>query len=234
MTGRPLVIAHRTCQLDAPENSLAGIAAAVDADAVEFDVRRTRDGVAVLFHDRLAWRIGRLPFPVLLVGSPGLGTRMGRHHPGGLVTLAEALAACPPGLRPALDVKDSRALPLVIAALRAADRLDALVWCHDAAAVRRVTTALPGTETALLRNTRGEPSTLRYLAAAAAAGATAVSIHQRAVTPTVVAAAERLGVRPYAWVVTEDGHQAVLDAGVHGVTTDWPTTARALIDARWG
>ncbi|MDH3707216.1 MAG: glycerophosphodiester phosphodiesterase, partial [Acidimicrobiia bacterium] len=46
---RPTVIAHRTCPLDGPENSLAGIATAreLGADLVEIDVRRTADGVPV-------------------------------------------------------------------------------------------------------------------------------------------------------------------------------------------
>lgn len=53
---RPLVIAHRTCPRDAPENSLEGIARATElgADVVEVDVRRTADGVPVLVHDRPA------------------------------------------------------------------------------------------------------------------------------------------------------------------------------------
>ncbi len=216
---QPLVIAHRTCMLEAPENSLAGIAAAAasGADAVEVDVRRSRDGVAVLFHDRLAWRLSRRPLPVALLRA------------GGMVTLAEALAACPPTLRPALDVKSPSATALVIEAIRASGRTDALFWCRRADAIAAVRSALPEVETALLRNTRGEKDTMRYLADAAAAGASAVSIHQHAVSAAVVAQAKRVGVRPYAWVVTEDSHERVLEAGVDGVTTDWPRTALRLL-----
>lgn len=228
----PLVIAHRACPLDAAENSLAGLAAAAasGADAVEVDVRLTRDRVPVLFHDRLGWRLARSSLPIALTGSARLATAV-RRHPGGLVTLSEALAACPRALRPALDVKSPRAIPLVIEALRDADRLDALVWCRDPVVLRLVRQHLPEVETALLRNTRGERATLEYIQAAAAARAGAVSIHQRAVTPTAVRAAQRLGLRAYAWVVNESGHEAVLATGVDGVVTDWPRTARALVDA---
>ncbi|MGQ0625123.1 MAG: glycerophosphodiester phosphodiesterase [Sporichthyaceae bacterium] len=233
MNGRPLVIAHRTCMRDAPENSLAGIAlaAAAGADAVEVDVRRTRDGVAVLFHDRLAWRLARRLWPVWAMRSSALGAALERRHPGGLVTLDAALAACPAALRPALDVKAARAIPLVIAAINSSGRRDALVWCHSARAVARVRAHLPGVATALLRNTRGPRSTMRYLAAAARAEAGAVSLHQRAVSAEVVARARGLGVLPYAWVVTAEGHGAVLGAGVDAVTTDWPQIARALLDS---
>jgi len=48
-----VVIVHRGASAFAPENSLAAYAAAMDygADGCEVDVRRTRDGVLVLFHD---------------------------------------------------------------------------------------------------------------------------------------------------------------------------------------
>ena len=55
-TGRryPLVIAHRGASEEEPEHTLAAYrrAAAIGADAVECDVRMTRDGVLVCVHDR--------------------------------------------------------------------------------------------------------------------------------------------------------------------------------------
>lgn len=56
---RPIVIAHRGDTRHAPENSLASIRAAKQngADFAEIDVRLTKDGIPVVFHDR---RTGRL------------------------------------------------------------------------------------------------------------------------------------------------------------------------------
>ncbi len=53
MTG-PEVVAHRGATAEAPEHTLAAYrqAAAIGADAVECDVRMTRDGVLVCVHDR--------------------------------------------------------------------------------------------------------------------------------------------------------------------------------------
>jgi len=50
---RPIVVAHRGASVEQPENTLAAFEAAIDAgaDAVEFDVRLTRDGSAVVMHD---------------------------------------------------------------------------------------------------------------------------------------------------------------------------------------
>lgn len=50
---KPLVISHRTHCAGAPENSMAGIRAAVKlgVDKIELDVQRTRDGQLILMHD---------------------------------------------------------------------------------------------------------------------------------------------------------------------------------------
>jgi len=51
---RPILIAHRGYPLRAPENTLASVAAAIDAGAshVEIDIQLSADQVPVLFHDR--------------------------------------------------------------------------------------------------------------------------------------------------------------------------------------
>jgi glycerophosphoryl diester phosphodiesterase len=50
---KPLVVAHRGASLEQPENTIEAFEAAIDAgaDAVEFDVRMTADGHAVVMHD---------------------------------------------------------------------------------------------------------------------------------------------------------------------------------------
>jgi glycerophosphoryl diester phosphodiesterase len=50
---RPMVVAHRGSSIEQPENTIAAFDAAIDAgaDAVEFDVRMTADGHAVVMHD---------------------------------------------------------------------------------------------------------------------------------------------------------------------------------------
>ena len=51
--GRPLILGHRGAPMEAAENTLASFqrALAEGADGVELDVRRTADGVLVVFHD---------------------------------------------------------------------------------------------------------------------------------------------------------------------------------------
>lgn len=62
----PIVIVHRGASAFAPENTLEAYAAAMDygADGCEIDIRRTADGVLVMFHDdgldRMTDAVGRI------------------------------------------------------------------------------------------------------------------------------------------------------------------------------
>jgi glycerophosphoryl diester phosphodiesterase len=51
--GSPIIVAHRGASAERPENTMTAFERAVEvgADAVEFDVRITADGVAVILHD---------------------------------------------------------------------------------------------------------------------------------------------------------------------------------------
>ncbi|MDX1594514.1 MAG: glycerophosphodiester phosphodiesterase family protein [Gammaproteobacteria bacterium] len=98
----PELIAHRGYPARYPENTLPGLAAALDAGArwLEFDVQLTLDRVPVLLHDatlqRTAGRAGdalALPAAALARVAVGETARLGPAHAGVTVpTLAEALA----------------------------------------------------------------------------------------------------------------------------------------------
>jgi glycerophosphoryl diester phosphodiesterase len=97
----PLVVAHRGASRDLPENTLAAFEAAIaaGADAVEFDVRMSRDGHAIVMHDASVHRttggeglvrdLTLAELKRLRVGSV-LGRPAG--EPAGIPTLVETLA----------------------------------------------------------------------------------------------------------------------------------------------
>ena len=215
-----------------------GIAAGVDAgaDYVEIDVRRAADGVPLLLHDPLLARTAWLPLPVRRVPS-SVATRLplrGARGSARVPTLAAALAAVAPTRTGfAVDVKDAGAMPAVVDAARTAELLDRmLLWSQHGAAVADAVRLAPGNEVALLRDTVTAGSTARYLGDTVDAGAHAVSLHQNAATPDIVAEAHGLGLRVYCWAKTVGRIAGVLDAGVDGIVTDWPAEARAAIAGR--
>ena len=149
------IVAHRTCPLDAPENSIQGIrkAAELGADAVEIDVRPSLDGVPFLMHDWSPRRTTGLPGPVRIFPSfllRRLRLRRGSEPPP---TLDEALAALPETLSIAIEVKDSAASAATLRAVRR-HGLDSrvLFWSYREQAVRYFAREAPEIETSLLRD----------------------------------------------------------------------------------
>ncbi|HEV8130122.1 MAG TPA: glycerophosphodiester phosphodiesterase [Acidobacteriota bacterium] len=80
-----LVLSHRGCHVDVPENTLEAFdqAIAMGVDGIETDVRLSADGLPILFHDRVA-PDGR---QVATISRDGLSQLVGYSVP----TLEEAL-----------------------------------------------------------------------------------------------------------------------------------------------
>ena len=62
----PMILGHRGASALAPENTLAAFSRAISdgADGIEFDVRLSRDGMAVVIHDASLKRTGLIDRPV--------------------------------------------------------------------------------------------------------------------------------------------------------------------------
>ena len=101
------VIAHRTCPLDAPENSLRGmeVAAQMGADGVEIDLRLSLDQQPFLMHDWSMRRTAGFLLPVELTPSPLVRRFRLRGSSESVPTLADALDSLAPALSLAVDVK---------------------------------------------------------------------------------------------------------------------------------
>lgn len=229
----PVIIAHRTSPYDAPENSLEGIRRSVDlgADYVEIDVRRTRDGVPVLLHDALLLRTTRRPWPVSWATAAGL--RRSRLRGGGeaVPTLADAVAALPPGAGFAVDTKDPGAAEAVVDELRRQGRLaDCLLWAQSERAVRWYATHAgdEAAEVALLRDAFDPEGIDRFLADAVAFGATAISAHQSTVDEAFIDRAHREGLRVHCWFQDQATQRRLAALPLDGIVTDWPVEARQL------
>jgi len=251
----PWLVAHRGGSLLAPENTLAAVdrAAALGADAIETDVRLTRDGAVVLFHDqdtsRLLGTAGTVEERSLAelqrLDAGACFTPDGASFPcrgRGLAvpTLAEALERHP-GMRFNVDAKSedpelARALAEVVAAARAEDRV-CLGSFLDAQA-ERLGALLP-------RCARFLPQQAAAChVAAARAGAPANSCpggydladlpHRLGqvvvVDAAVVAHFHGLGIPVHVWTVDEEAEmRELLTLGVDGIVTDRPDVLRRVL-----
>jgi glycerophosphoryl diester phosphodiesterase len=227
-----LVVAHRTLPLDHPENSLAGIVGAAEAgaNAVEVDVRLTRDGVGVLMHDPWPWRTARSLLPIRWRKVRSFDRLKVKADGSRPPRFAAAIDALPEGLKVAVDVKDGRSMAAAIEVLEDHGRLsDALLWSSHRDAVRVAAERAPAIERAWLQNTKTPDAAADYCRAAAELGAKAVSVMDISLTPEVVATGHDLGLVVYSWVRTLEVQDAVIAAGPDGIVTDWVREARASI-----
>ncbi|WP_329334129.1 glycerophosphodiester phosphodiesterase [Streptomyces sp. NBC_00663] len=142
-------VAHRGDPYRVRENTLDSLRSALDlgADAVEVDVRLTRDGVPVLLHDATLKRLWEHDRPLLSLSSD----EVRGLTDGGVPTLAEALAAAD-GARLMLDLPgtpDVRAARRVVDVVREAGAEDRVYYCAGAPAMLAVRAADPAAEIAL-------------------------------------------------------------------------------------
>ena len=228
------VIAHRTCPLDAPENSREGVAfaATAGADVVEIDLRLSRDGVPVLSHD--PWTFRTTWWPLVVGWTPARWlTRLGlRDSTETLPAFADILAVLPAGVDLALDVKDGRSMGAAIDGAEAAGMLDRTrLWSSHPEAVSVALRRAPDRERAWLQNTETEDAALAYLRRAGEVGATAVSVMDVSLTREVVRAGHDLGLRVNSWVRTLAVQDRVLACEPDAVVTDWVAEARSRIAA---
>lgn len=245
----PWLIAHRGGSRLAPENTLPAfdLAARLGADCIETDVRRTRDGAVVIFHDddtaRLTGEGGAIEDRTLaevqaldagFAFTPDGGATFPWRGRGVRVpTLAEALARHP-AMRFNVDAKGeepalAEALVAVVRAAGAVARVG-LGSFHDAQG-ERLRALLPEAAHFLSQG----PATQHVMIAragappeSAPAGWDHASLpHRLGDMPVVDEALVRhlhaLGLPVHVWTVDEEADmRALLALGVDGIVTDRP------------
>ena len=227
------IIGHRGCPPLAPENSLAGIRAAADqgADGVEIDVRRTVDGVPVVFHDWSLRRRTGLPGPVRIY--PAFLLRRMRLRPSAerIPLFSEALDCLPDGMFLAVDLKDVRAAKAVLRLIKVRGMESrALLWSKEDRAVVYFVREAAGIEVSLLRDAIDPEGQRRFLEDADRLGARGISADWRAVNPQFVGGAHERGLRVYSLSHDLDSVAKKVAAGLDGVVTDQPRRVRAILE----
>ncbi|MDA0271531.1 MAG: glycerophosphodiester phosphodiesterase [Chloroflexi bacterium] len=237
----PLVISHRTQMGSMPENTLAGIDAALadGVDGIEIDVRATREGVPVLVHDADFARVAGDPREVASLSLDELGgVRITSAFPNveaqPVPLLAEALAHIDGRAILVIEVKQRGVEEAVARAVRDADAAGwCWIWAFDPAVGRACRKALPEVPVGL----NVAPGTLeRYgepgdpVALCVRAGFAAISMAHPLVSAASVREAHRRGLGVYSWTVDADGDiERVWRAGVDAICSNYPTRVDAVI-----
>ncbi|AYN39155.1 glycerophosphodiester phosphodiesterase [Streptomyces dangxiongensis] len=150
-------VAHRGDPYRFRENTTDSLRSALDlgADAVEIDVRLTRDGVPVLLHDDTLQRLWGVERPLRSLSAEEVRGLTA----GGVPTLAEALAATGDS-RVLVDLcgrVDRRTVERVLDAVRQSGARDRVYYCAGAEAMLAVRAADPAAEIALTWTSSAPP-----------------------------------------------------------------------------
>ncbi|MEU6481548.1 glycerophosphodiester phosphodiesterase [Streptomyces sp. NPDC047017] len=142
-------VAHRGDPYRFRENTLDSLRSALarGADAVEIDVRLTRDGVPVLLHDESLKRLWAHDRPLRALSAAEVRGLTG----GGVPTLVDALAATDGG-RVMIDLPGGpgrRAVERIVGTVRECGARDRVYYCAGAEAMLAVRAADPSAEIAL-------------------------------------------------------------------------------------
>ncbi|HVT66122.1 MAG TPA: glycerophosphodiester phosphodiesterase [Trebonia sp.] len=231
---RPMVAAHRGVAAGAAENTIAAFTNAIDAgaDMVEFDVRRTRDGELVAFHDPSVGGV-----PVGRLTRDEIEAAAGVRPP----LLAEVLRTCAGRIRLDVELKEDGYVADVMAALRAgSDPAQMVVTSFLPAVAAQAKDAFPEVRTGLLVGEGGPltdlPARLREVypvAVARRVRADYLAPHYRLARFGVVRRAAGAGLPCLLWTVNSPGliRRYAADPRVAAIITDVAAQAVSIVRA---
>jgi glycerophosphoryl diester phosphodiesterase len=226
-----LIAAHRGACRQESQNSIAAFDAAKDlgADMIEYDVRRTGDGVYIVAHDE-TWQ-GELISDMRysdLRDAPVL-QRQGRITGGKKPERAEDVMKRYKGaMLQDIEVKEAgTGLEVVEMALRHLDVTDFVVTSFHDQVIADIKQRYPQVKAGLLVNAPG-----RIFERAQAVNADYLCPRETLCTRRVTARAVRLGMPLMVWTVNRDARisRFVDDPAVHTVITDVPGRALQIRD----
>lgn len=240
-----LNIAHRGASGHAPENTLAAFALAreMGADAIETDLRLTRDGVVVAMHDSDLQRTtgagglvaGMTAAELRELDAAARWQGAARFPKQAIPTLGQVLQiAREKSLRCYLEIKatrDGATERAVAEALRTGGAARHAVISFDEEVLRRMRQIEPALTIGLLTETHGAEGLDR----AEALGARQFLPREDCVTEELVAAAQERQFSVIVWTVDEPARMlALIKMGVAGIITNYPDRLARILKAERG
>jgi glycerophosphoryl diester phosphodiesterase len=242
----PIAMAHRGfTAFRLPMNSMGAFreAAKLGFRYVETDVRATRDGVAVILHDRslpptsgVSGPIDQLVWPEVRTGDIGAGES---------VPPLEELLVALPDMRVNIDIKDASAVEPTVEVIERLGAHDRVLVTSFSDRRRRRALRLLSKRVASSAGTAVVPALLAAKTPATRAFAWRI-LHDSdclqlpprmgrltVITPGLVRAVHASGRQVHAWTVDDPAAMhALLDLGVDGIITDRADLLRDVLIAR--
>jgi glycerophosphoryl diester phosphodiesterase len=229
---RAMVAAHRGVAAGGAENTIEAFTNAINvgADMIEFDVRRTRDGELIAFHDA---SVGDVPVSGLTRDE--IEAAAGVRPP----LLAEVLRACAGRIRLDVELKEDGYVAEVMAVLRAGfDPAQLVVTSFLPAVVARAKEVFPEVKTGLLVGDSGPltdlPARLRELypvTLARRVRADYLAPHHRLAALGVIRRAAAAGLPCLLWTVNSPAliRRYAADPRVAAIITDVAAQAVSIV-----
>jgi len=239
---RPLVTSHAACKGHAPENTLAGIEAALrlGADAIEIDVHCTSDGVPVLLHDDTVDRttdgtgsVHEMTLDTVRALDAGARQFAPQFQGQRIPTLAEVLDLTTGKALLQIEIKQPGIEEQVAAAVRDAGAIESCeVHSFAAKCVRAMRDVEPRMAAALLTDGRRVVDWQEFFSFALSLDAQGVSVYHSLATPERVRQGQLRSLTFMVWTVDDEGDmRTMIDAGVDSICSNFPDLVRKAIDA---
>lgn len=215
------IIGHRGARGLAPENTIAGIEKAIqhDVDGIEFDVRVTMDGHAILHHDSALTD----PNGKQLIVSQSKLSELRTHKPD-LALLAEAIQAINHRAQLLIEVKPGVAIKPIVAVLdnclKTGWKTDEITCCSfNFKILRQLKQAMPELNLMVIERWSGVRATYR----ARLLGTKLISINHHALWWGFIKAMRHGGYELYTYTLNDPVKaNGWAKSGLAGVITDYP------------
>ncbi len=226
---RPLIIAHRGASAEAPENTLAAFdrALARGADGIELDVRMTRDGVPVVFHDATLTRLAGRRRRVATLTHADLHSV--RIHGQTIPTLADVLDLIGDRAAAQIELKAGTSVTAVVRVIREARTPANVILASFAGSLVRAARQLaPGVPRMLISDRGSPPAVASALNRLDAMG---VSLDHHAIrSPDLIAYLHARHRRVWSWTINDPAIMLRLAAwNIDAMISDDPALLRSTL-----
>jgi len=241
----PLVTSHAACKGHAPENTLAGIEAALrlGADAIEIDVHCTSDRVPVLLHDDTVDRttdgsgaIDAMTLDVARTLDAGARQFVPQFQGALIPSLAEVIDLTKGKALLQIEIKQQGIHEEVAEAVRSAGAVgDCETHSFWPQIVKEMRAAEPRMAAALLTDGRRVADWGDFFGFALSLNAQGVSVYHSWATGELVRQGQRRGLTFMVWTVDDEGDMAsMVEAGVDSICSNFPDIVRRVVESRAG